>query len=338
MVHQKLQRLVLVILGLAVLVACGGRSQTIDTTAGPAPSSVPAAPTSASIAPSAVSPAGSATAEALPAGLSRGIDGFSGKVDVGGRKLYLLCLGSGSPTIVLDAGLTRTSDDWAKVQIALKEVTRVCAYDRANLGQSDSAPKPRTSQDMVADLHSLLVNAKLAEPYVLVGHSGAGFNILLYAHQYPAEVAGAVLIESSHPDQNSRTLAILGPERASDPQSVKDMRNFTNEQESHTSLPDDPEGLNWKASVAQVRPIHSLGALPLLVITAGKSIKTDAPDMPDALATKLDQDWFAMQKELAGLSSNSTSITVPDAGHCVQCDKPDVVTQAIGALLEQVRK
>ena len=325
MANPKLQRAVLVVLVLVLSSACGEQPQR--TAPDPGIATATSAPTAAP-----------APADALPPGLSRGIDGFSGKVDVGGRKLYLLCLGSGSPTVVLDAGLTRPSDDWSKVQLKLKNVTRVCAYDRANLGQSDPAPKPRTSQDMVADLHNLLVNARLAGPYVLVGHSGAGFNLILYAHQYPAEVAGAALIESSHPDQNPRTLAILGPERASDPQGVKDMRNFTNEQESQTSLPDDPEGLNWKASVAQVRPIHSLGALPLLVITAGKSIKTDLPDMPDALATKLDQDWFMMQKELAGLSSNATAITVPDAGHCVQCDKPDVVTQAIGALVEQVRK
>jgi len=329
MISLRIERAMVAILAAIMLGACAGRSGAVDPTAGP---------TAASAVPTAIPPADSPMAEALPAGLTRGSDGFSGKVDVGGRKLFLLCLGKGSPTVVLDAGLTRTSDDWLKVQIELKKTTRVCVYDRANLGQSDPAPKPRTTQDMVADLHNLLINARLTGPYVLVGHSGAGFNVMLYAHQYPAEVAGAVLIESSHPDQNPRTLAILGSERASDPQSVKDMRNFTNEQESHTSLPDDPEGLNWRASVAQVRPIHSLGALPLLVITAGKSIKIDAPDMPDALSAKLDQDWFAMQKELASLSSNSTSLTVPDAGHCVQCDKPDIVIQAIGALLEKVRK
>ena len=111
-------------------------------------------------------------------------------VDIGGYQLHINCTGTGSPTVILDAGLGGTSLDWSKVQPAVARFTRVCSYDRAGYGWSQTGPGPRTSQQIVTELHALLAQAKINGPYVLVGHSAGGLNMRLYAYRYPAEVVG----------------------------------------------------------------------------------------------------------------------------------------------------
>ena len=153
-------------------------------------------------------------------------DNLAEKIDIGGRGLYLLCLGAGSPIVILDAGLGDTSLIWTSVYQEVQTFSRVCAYDRAGLGQSDPGPKPRTSQAIVTDLHTLLVNANLTGPYVLVGHSIGGFNMRVYASQYLEEVAGLILVDSTHPDENTRNLAVLPPESPDEDSGVKAIRQL----------------------------------------------------------------------------------------------------------------
>src|SRR6478672_10840584 len=99
-----------------------------------------------------------------------GASGEEMLVDVGGRRLHMTCMGEGSPTVILEHGMATESGSWTEVQQAVAGFTRVCAFDRAGRGKSDLAPTPRTSEDMVADLHTLLANAQVRGPYVLVGN------------------------------------------------------------------------------------------------------------------------------------------------------------------------
>src|SRR4051794_11883465 len=126
-------------------------------------------------------------------------------VDIGGYRLHIQCVGAGSPTVVLDAGLGGSSLDWSLVQPELGRSTRVCAYDRAGMGWSDPSPQPRTPRQIADELHTLLTNAGVAEPYVLVGHSLAGKNVRLFALQHPDQVAGMVLVDarSEYVDANT---------------------------------------------------------------------------------------------------------------------------------------
>jgi pimeloyl-ACP methyl ester carboxylesterase len=127
-------------------------------------------------------------------------------VDVNGFRLHLHCTGKGSPTVVVDSGLGSFSPDWGLVQPEVAKFTRVCTYDRAGYGWSDPGPQPRTARQMVEELHTLLVNAGVEGPYVLVGYSLGGINVRLYAHQYPDDVAGVVLVDSpvAHEEALSR--------------------------------------------------------------------------------------------------------------------------------------
>src|SRR5207244_2745846 len=125
-------------------------------------------------------------------------------VDVDGHRLHLQCLGDGRPTVVLEAGLSTCSLDWSRVLPEVARLTRVCAYDRAGHGWSDRGSKPRTSQRLADELHTLLINAGIDGPYVLVGHSYGGQIARIFGTRYPDEVAGLVLVDSSHENQRSR--------------------------------------------------------------------------------------------------------------------------------------
>ena len=122
-------------------------------------------------------------------------------VDLGGRTLNLYCSGEGTPTVILETGGNGAGYEWMPVQIKLASVTRTCWYDRAGVGWSDPPHSPRTSASVVSDLHEMLSRATVAPPYVLVGASIGGEYARIYASRYPHEVAGVVLVDSSHPDQ-----------------------------------------------------------------------------------------------------------------------------------------
>ncbi len=116
-------------------------------------------------------------------------------VPVGRSALYLHEQGQGSPTVLLESGLAASSLSWALVQPQVAEWTRVCSYDRAGFGWSRPFSQPRTVQNVVADLHALLRNAEIPSPYILVGHSYGGLLVRAFAHLYPGNVAGIVLVD-----------------------------------------------------------------------------------------------------------------------------------------------
>ncbi|MFL6203124.1 MAG: alpha/beta fold hydrolase, partial [Thermoanaerobaculia bacterium] len=121
-------------------------------------------------------------------------------VDVGGFRLHLVCEGEGSPAVILEAGAADAWLTWHEIQPELARLTRVCSYDRAGIGYSDPGPRPRSRRRAVEELRTLLARAGVPPPYVLVGHSFGGSSARLYALLHPDEVAGLVLVESSHED------------------------------------------------------------------------------------------------------------------------------------------
>jgi len=122
-------------------------------------------------------------------------------VDIGGYLLKINCTGNGSPTVILEAGLGDVSIEWSRVQLEIAKFARVCSYDRAGYGSSDAGPMPRTSLQIAKELHTLLQNAREAPRYLLVGHSFAGYNVRVFNGNYPDEVTGIVLVDSTQEEQ-----------------------------------------------------------------------------------------------------------------------------------------
>ena len=125
-------------------------------------------------------------------------------IDVGGHRLHISCTGTGRPTVVLEPGLGEPSSAMAWIAPAAASTTRVCVYDRAGRGWSDSASAPQDGIQTATDLHTLLERAHEPGPYVLAGHSAGGIYVLNYARPYPRDVAGVVLLDSMHPEQYTR--------------------------------------------------------------------------------------------------------------------------------------
>lgn len=132
----------------------------------------------------------------------------------GTRRLNLYCIGSSSPTVLLDAGSGNSMATWRHVQTGIAKTTRVCAYDRAGLGFSDAATRPSDLKNIVDDLRLLVAAAPIARPFVYVGHSLAGAFGLLYVATYPDHIAGAVMVEPAFAGQVPALEAQLPPGHA----------------------------------------------------------------------------------------------------------------------------
>ena len=120
-----------------------------------------------------------------------------------GRSIHLVCMGQGSPVVILTAGGSGWSISWANVQPAVAAKTRVCSWDPAGLGLSSPSAKPQTSDNMTSDLQSALKARGIGGPYVMVGHSLGAYPSLLLADQQPSKVVGMVLVDPALPDQTA---------------------------------------------------------------------------------------------------------------------------------------
>ena len=233
-----------------------------------------------------------------------------GRVDVGGYGLDWVCRGTGSPTIVLEAGYDSPGiDTWSDLLGPISHISRVCAYDRAGTGGSDQRPEGIrvTSVLQAEELQRLLDGAGVEPPYVMVGHSYGGFIGRLFAARYPNETSGLVLIDSSHEDE-------IGPYR----------RYYGDSPEGDWVDGGDPIDIDATARALR-RTARDLGELPLAVVKAGR--------YEDVLSTRL---WDRTQADLATLSSNSVFVQAT-GGHFVMNDDPQVLLAAIVAVVAGAR-
>jgi pimeloyl-ACP methyl ester carboxylesterase len=274
--------------------------------------------------------------------------------DVGGYRMHIHCAGEGSPTVILESGLGDTYISWRKVQPQVAKITRVCSYDRAGIGYSESGSQPRTSKVMAAELHSLLQAADVAPPYVLVGHSMGGYNVRLYSSLYRNQVAGIVLVDASHPDQENRFppelknlegtwlreaeflefATPIGIPRLiglcdEDPVQRAAECNWHSAREGVAELKSFPE------SAAQTAATGSLADLPLAVLSHDP--EKPSADLPADLAKPTNEAWEKMQEELGHLSTRGTQVIAKNSSHYIQIDRPDVVIDAVRNIVQQAR-
>ncbi len=254
------------------------------------------------------------------------------KVDVGGYQLYLYCTGTGSPTVILEAGLEGDDITWKEVQPQVAQFTRVCSYDRAGLAHSDYGPTPRNAELSAADLHILLTKAGIAPPYVLVGHSFGGLLIRRYAFDYPEEVDGLVFVDSLHEDWWEEALNLLPPASPNDSSRLASFRNYLTD--GWRDPASNFEGMDIPAVVEQVRETGDFGDRPILVLTAGKFTVLN-PGLPPDLEADLASLFQDLQGRLAALSTVGSQVVIPDSGHNMPRENPQAVVDAIRKMLSK---
>jgi len=291
-------------------------------------------------------------------------------VNIGSHQLHIYSTGEGSPSVVFESGGASWSLDWNLVQQEVAKFTNACSYDRAGFGWSEYGSNPRTSEQIVTELHTLLTKAEIKKPLILVGASFGGHTVRLFAKKYPEEVAGIILLDARHETINSKmppaweklevagkgmyqfmllasqlgALNLLGKlmgEKATPPIVMKlppEIRTI------YLEIGFQPKyfqsNLDELAAIGesdkQLSITGSLGHIPLIVIRHG--IPDLFANMPAEQAKQAEIVWQELQAELANLSSNSQLLVAEKSGHAIHIDQPGLVVDAIHQMVESVRK
>lgn len=249
-------------------------------------------------------------------------------VSVGGHRLYLSCTGTGNPTVVLEAGLGENASSWKKIAPAVSRQTKVCVYDRAGRGFSENASGAQNGAQTAAALETLLSRGGVPGPYVLVGFSLGGVYVLNFAQQFPDQVAGVVLLDSTSPEQFKLPgytgfydglrrasglvppIGRLGVGRLLDSAyGGREARSFRDE---IAKLP---------TALKQAQGLKSIGGKPLIVLTATRGQQVG---------------WPSAQNALAALSTNSAHRHVAVDHHSL-LDKPSGTARSTQAIRDVVR-
>jgi pimeloyl-ACP methyl ester carboxylesterase len=294
-----------------------------------------------------------------------------------GRRMNLLCEGTGSPTVILEAGAGSSTLEWRKVQPAIAETTRVCAYDRAGMGFSDAGPLPRSAAAVVADLEALLRAAAIRPPYVVVAHSLGSYYARLFTDQHLEMVSGMVLVDPSVEYQDRRFSEISSEfaellkqdrERAQECLRLARAGKLTAElpifKECTYGYSREP-GFSEALFAVQIKrrlsvPFReallsetdemdadsqellaarrSYGDMPLIVLTQSPESAEAYPGLSEAQVEAMNTLWVRMHDELARLSSRGENQVVEHSGHYIQKDRPEVVISAIRRVVEDSRK
>jgi pimeloyl-ACP methyl ester carboxylesterase len=268
-------------------------------------------------------------------------------VDVGGYRLHINCTGQGSPTVVIESGWGDMSASWGWVQPEVAKTTRICTYDRAGMGWSGVSPEPRTAREYAKELHTLLEKANEPGPYVLVGHSMGGYTVRVYAHDYPEEVVGLVLVDP----QNLSVSNVATPRPAPKPGGFSlpalmariglarllagplgSIQNLPEgDKQAYTAYSVTSRGvqtltdelIGMSEGGAQARAVTTLGALPLIVLSRGKD---------------MDAESAASQARYLQLSTDSQQLIADQSGHRIMIEQPEAAIAAIMKMVEQVRQ
>jgi pimeloyl-ACP methyl ester carboxylesterase len=284
-------------------------------------------------------------------------------IDVGGRRLHLFCIGSGQPTVILMAGGSAFSIDWALIQPRLADSTRVCSWDRAGLGWSEPGPADETVEQTTSDLHTALANAGERGPFILVGASVGGIFIQAYQRAHPEQVAGLVFSNSSNrigravhgkvgliwdlTEEEIRSTFPLpasakgsAPMREDDPfdrlppalQSVRlwlDVRLW----QKWDPANEGPEStLSWRKEFLKEFSETAAGAGPPLGSLPVVVVSSDPP------AGESERNSRAgAEARLDFLSSNTAHITAKGSGHEIHLYQPDTLVSALLKVVAAVR-
>lgn len=232
--------------------------------------------------------------------------------------------GQGHPVIVFLSGYGADMDTWSKVYSQAEKFSTVFAYNRLGYGNSDKAREPQTGAVIVAGLRQLLRERGLNPPYVLVGHSLGGLYANLFARLYPQEIAGVVLVDSSHPAQQEMMRARQGVVQRVVMGVLNGLGLVAHSRHSEIS--------SFDVTAGQIKKAGPFPAIPLIVLSATR------PPPSWLVRNEVIQGLQEDQRSLAALSPRGRQVMAEKSGHFVQMDEPELVIQAIREVVDKSRQ
>ncbi|OLS38106.1 alpha/beta hydrolase [Alkalihalophilus pseudofirmus] len=216
-------------------------------------------------------------------------------------------------TIIMDAGYGDDSSTWKMLSPELETETSVFMYDRAGLGKSKPASRPRTSLHMINELKDLLKKADIKPPYLLVGHSFGGVNMSLFACTYPHDVYGLILIDSTPVDYQKRFLPLMS-------------REFQQSYKKQFTL----EGTydEFAASLAQLEKNLYVLDIPVTILSAGNKAH---------YTLETQEYWHDLQKEMAAISTRSKFMIAANSSHYIHQDDSEFVINTILKMIKSIK-
>ncbi|MBL1142595.1 MAG: alpha/beta hydrolase [Proteobacteria bacterium] len=276
-------------------------------------------------------------------------------INIGSHRLHIHCVGEGTPSVIIDSGIGGFSLEWSKIQDSLSTNARICSYDRAGYGWSDPGPRPRTTARISRELKTLLKEAKIPGPYVLVGHSFGGYNIRYFASESPELVAGLVFIDSSHPEQfnteefkrvartenketkykKSYRVRLIRPIIAENyPQNNKRLAfRLMSSYKSKSTLINESDFMKISAKQVALRSNEQPYTFPVVIITRGKRVWPH-----NELGDRREQQWSNLQNDLENLAIKPYHFKAYSSGHVVHLDQPELVSENILLTVEKARR
>jgi pimeloyl-ACP methyl ester carboxylesterase len=227
-------------------------------------------------------------------------------------KRSLVVAGTGTPTVVFEAGLGKGKEVWGSVFNEVAAQTRAVAYDRAGYGDSEPAKSAREPMQLVRELRAMLAEEGIAPPYVLVGHSLGGTIMKLFARAYPHEIAGVVLVDARHSDFARRCKQVGMPRFLYEPPAALFLL-------ARAAMRGELAASTMSAG--QARKVGPFPSVPLVVLTQNKSVAR----WPKSLGRL----WVASQRNMVRMSKISRMEVCDDAGHNLHKDRPDAVVKAV---------
>lgn len=290
-------------------------------------------------------------------------------INIGGRTLNIFCSGQGKPAVILDSGAGEPGYSWSVIQPKLAKTTQTCWFDRAGEGWSDPGPFPRTSEAIAVDEHTLLREAGVSPPYVLVGHSFGGLNARVYNGRYPNEVAGMVLVDAAHEDEPKRAPRFMlghtlppylwrplhllaqgaariglirllegSPSLPKNPAARTRERIVAALKQQPKAVATGADYVTLPASYDQAHAARGLGDKPLVVLTAGRPWARTGNAQLDREATAYKKAWIhEIQPKLARLSTSGRQIIVAKSGHRIPDEAPEAVIDAVHDVVGAIR-
>jgi pimeloyl-ACP methyl ester carboxylesterase len=275
-------------------------------------------------------------------------------VDIGGRRLHVLCIGSGRPTVVFEPSGRGRSVSLEAARTSIARHTRVCSYDRAGTGWSDDGPAALSVGGLADDLRRLLEVTPIETPVVIVASSMGGAVAEMYARRFPERVAGLVLLDAA----NSQGITLLNAAvdrrtrmeletacfgiRVARPIGV--VRLLDSRPRTLAMLCAAVRGV--PETLSQFESAPPLRAdVPLAVFSADSTDDilpvgrlVPASLLQSASVQRVVRNWRETHRRFAAQSTRGSWRLVSGSGHVIAEDRPDVVAEAVVGVLRQLRQ